>query len=54
LPLNDQPVRPTRAERDYLVKRVADELERNRDFLPAEALAEYQQSLEFYRALPAR
>jgi hypothetical protein len=34
---------------EYLLKRVEDEIARNKEVLNAESLAEYQEAAEFYR-----
>ncbi len=44
-----RPLRARKAEAEYLVNRVAAELERHQDVLPPEALAEYAEALRFYR-----
>ncbi|MBL8892522.1 MAG: CehA/McbA family metallohydrolase [Planctomycetaceae bacterium] len=41
----DKPLRPTRQEKEYLVQRVTDEMERSRAVLPATALTEYKAAL---------
>ena len=46
---DDKPLRPKRKEVEYLVKRVADEIERHRGVLPDEAVEEYEQALQFYQ-----
>jgi hypothetical protein len=38
----------------YFVEQVSAELERNRGILPAEAIAEFEQARDFYRALLER
>jgi hypothetical protein len=44
-----RPLRPRRAEAEFLVRRVEAELARSRELLPAEAVAEYERALEAYR-----
>jgi hypothetical protein len=44
-----QPLRPRRVEVDWLVERMQQQVELNRDVLPPDALAEYQQALDFYQ-----
>jgi len=44
----DKPLRPRRAEVDYLIKRVKDELARSAAVLPAAALDEYRDALRAY------
>jgi hypothetical protein len=46
-----QPLRPRRAEVDYLIKSVENQLTRSRDVLPEAALAEYREALREYQAL---
>lgn len=48
------PVRPRRAEVEFLVQRVRDEIERSAGVLPAEALAEYRSALAAYEGLRSR
>jgi hypothetical protein len=47
----DRPLRPRRAEVDFLVARVRDELARSRDRLPPDAVAEYEQALKTYEQI---
>ena len=49
--VEDQPLRPRKEDVAYLIKRVEDELTRHQGVLPETALAEYQESLDFYRFL---
>ena len=49
----DEPLRPRREEVDYLVGRMSEELERNRDVLAPEALDEYRRALDVYENLRA-
>jgi hypothetical protein len=44
-----KPLRPRRAEVEYLVRRVEDQLARSKDVLPEPALEEYREALRFYR-----
>jgi len=44
-----KPLRPRRAEVEFLLKRVEEELARNRDLLNAESLAEYREAVDFYQ-----
>ncbi len=50
--VGDQPVVPSSDERDYLVRRMEEEIERSRDLVSNAARREYQDALEFYRSLP--
>lgn len=50
----DKPLRPKREEVDYLIKRVADELDRHEGVLSVEALDEYRQALAYYEGLLAQ
>ncbi len=52
--VKDQPIRPRRREVEWLAQRTREELERSRSLLPPEAVAEYQQALEYYRNLAAK
>ena len=45
---------PTKDEKAYLVGRCREEIERNRPVLAAEAMAEFEQALQFYERLPVR
>lgn len=47
----DKPLRPGKAEIDYLIRRVEEQIERNRAHLPREALDEYGQALQAYQAI---
>ena len=49
--VDGQPVRPRYEEKEYLIGRMRDEIQRSRGVVSAEAMAEYQQALEYYRAL---
>jgi hypothetical protein len=44
-----KPLRPRRADVEFLLKRVEDEIARNKEILTPESLAEYQEAAEFYR-----
>lgn len=44
-----RPLRPRRQEVEYLVTRMKEELDRNRDVLSEEALDEYRQAMEIFR-----
>ncbi len=46
-----QPLRPRRVEVDWLVERMQQQVESNRGVLPPEAVAEFQQALEFYQRM---
>lgn len=46
----DRPIRPRREEINYLTRLMEEELERNQHILAAEALAEFQEALEFYQS----
>ena len=48
-----KPLMPTRNQRDYLVKRVQDELARHRGVLSREALNEFEQALQRFEAVEA-
>jgi hypothetical protein len=48
-----QPLRSRRVEVDWLVERIQQQVESNRGVLPPEAVAEFQQALEFYQRLQA-
>ena len=52
--VKDQPIRPRRAEAEWLAQRTREELERSRALLPPETIAEYQQALEFYQSQAAK
>jgi len=45
-----KPLRPGRLEVEFLLRRAEDELARNREILAPEALAEYNQAVDFYRS----
>jgi hypothetical protein len=44
-----KPLRPARVEVEFLLKRAQDELARSREILAPDALAEYNEAVEFYR-----
>ena len=46
-----KPLRPRRAEIEYLIKRIEDELARHLDVLPAPALDEYREALRIYKEI---
>lgn len=47
----DKPVRPRRAEIDFLIKRVTDEITRSEKILPPAALEEYREALRIYEEI---
>jgi hypothetical protein len=44
-----KPLRPRRADAEFLLKRVEDEIARNKEVLAPESLAEYREALDFYK-----
>ncbi|MFH1919182.1 MAG: hypothetical protein ABIP48_04735 [Planctomycetota bacterium] len=48
-----RPLRPRREQIDYLVRRMQEELDRNRDVLPPEALEEYRDALRAFQTIAA-
>jgi len=46
-----KPQRPRKEEVDFLIKRMQEQIERNEDILPKEALDEYRQALEVYQKI---
>ena len=44
-----RPLRPLRADIEYLAGRMEAELKRNEGLLPEPALAEFREALQFYR-----
>lgn len=52
--LGGQPIVPRREEVEWLVERMRIETERQRNVLPPEALAEFEQALHAYRGLLER
>ena len=49
-----KPLRPRRAEVDYLIRRMKEEIERNGDVLRPEGLKEYREALEAFEEIAAR
>ncbi len=49
--VDDEPTKPTWAEREYLIGRMRDEIQRSRGVVSEAGLAEYEQALAFYRSL---
>lgn len=49
--VNGQSVRPAWQEREYLISRMKNEMQRSRGIVSEAAMAEYQQALDFYRSL---
>lgn len=49
--VDDQPTKPNWAEREYLISRMTNEIQRSRGVVSAAGLAEYEQALNFYRSL---
>lgn len=49
--LGDQPTRPSWEEREYLITRMKNELQRSRGIVSAEAIEEYELALAYYQAL---
>ncbi len=47
----DKPLRPRKAEIEFLIRRVEEQLARSRDVLPEAALAEYREALAAYRRI---
>jgi len=48
-----KPLRPRREQIDYLVRRMEEELKRNRDVLPPEGLEEYRDAFLAFQAIAA-
>jgi hypothetical protein len=48
-----KPLRPSQQEKDYLIRRVSDEIDRSREVLPSTALREYQAALRHFQQLQA-
>ncbi len=48
------PLRPRRAEAEFLARRVEEQIERSRAVLPEAALAEYREALRAYKEIAAR
>jgi len=49
-----KPLLPRAEERDYLIARVKNEIERSREVLPKEAIEEYKEALNYYQQLQVR
>jgi hypothetical protein len=49
--VKDKPLRPRKAEVEYLISRVESQIERNKDVLSAEALAEFREALARYQEI---
>jgi hypothetical protein len=49
--ISDKPVRPRQEEVNYLIGRMEEEIERNRDILDATSLAEYEAALRVYEEI---
>lgn len=49
-----KPLLPMQREKDYLIQRVSDEIQRSKDLLPPSALAEYSSALNYFESLPTR
>jgi hypothetical protein len=49
--VEDRPIRPRKAEVDYLISRVQGEIDRNKGVLAEEALAEFREALAHYQKL---
>jgi hypothetical protein len=49
--VDGKPLRPRKAEVEYLVKRVEEQLQRSAGVLPEAALAEYREGLRTYQEL---
>lgn len=52
LTIDGRPLAPTPAEKQYLVDRMFHEIQRSREIVPPEGLAEYQRVLEKFQQLP--
>jgi len=50
----EQEITPRKREAAYLVARLKDEIERNKEILKPDALAEYEKALDVYRQIEAR
>lgn len=50
----DRPQRARPEDRDYLMARVQQEIQRSRAILPDEAIREYEKALAYYRSVPVR
>ncbi len=51
--MSGKPLRPRKIETEYFIKRMQDEIARNRDFLRPDELAEYECALDIYTRLDA-
>ncbi|MCA8996655.1 MAG: hypothetical protein KDA80_06715 [Planctomycetaceae bacterium] len=49
--VDGEPVRPRYEEKEYLIERMENEIERSEGIVSAEGMAEYREALDFYRAL---
>jgi hypothetical protein len=52
--VNGESIRPRRAEVQYLIDRMTEEIQRSRELLSPSALAEFQEALEAYQAIAKR
>ncbi len=52
--INGQLIRPRREEIEYLIGRMTDEIQRSRDLLSADALAEFEEALQVYQQIAKR
>jgi hypothetical protein len=50
----DKPLLPAKEEVDFLIHRVQTQIERSRDTLPKEAIAEYQKALNVYKSIRSK
>lgn len=50
--IDGKPVRPRGEERDYLVRRMKDEIERSRGIVSNDAMQEYERARSYYQSLP--
>ncbi|MHC4890876.1 MAG: CehA/McbA family metallohydrolase [Planctomycetota bacterium] len=49
--VEERPLQPGKAEIDFLIKRMQEQIKRNEGILPEEALDEYRQALEVYQTI---
>jgi hypothetical protein len=49
--VSGKPLRPRKAEVEYLIARVAEQIKRSKDLLPAEAMKEYEEALNAYKVI---
>jgi len=49
--VSGKPLRPRKAEVEYLLSRVEEQIKRSKPALPAETLKEYEQALDAYKAI---